>query len=269
MSTETIFLTYTDLAIAASLLLVNAILSLCFGLGLEKRLLIAAARMIAQFALIGLVLVWLFNNVSLLFTGLAAAIMIIFAGRESVARQDRRFVGWWSLGIGVSSMALAGILVTIFALAQMRPDPWYHPQYAIPLLGLILGNAMNGVSLGLNNLTNGAAQGKLAIETRLCLGQSREEALRPIVREALRTAMLPIINSMAAAGIVFLPGMMTGQILAGVDPEEAVKYQLLIMFMVGGGTAFGSLCAILGGARLLSDSRHRLRLDRLQTFKSE
>ena len=88
------------------------------------------------------------------------------------------------------------------------------------------------------------------------------------MREALRTAMLPIINSMAAAGIVFLPGMMTGQILAGVDPEEAVKYQLLIMFMVGGGTAFGSLCAILGGARLLSDSRHRLRLDRLKTFKS-
>ena len=89
------------------------------------------------------------------------------------------------------------------------------------------------------------------------------------MREALRTAMLPIINSMAAAGIVFLPGMMTGQILAGVDPEEAVKYQLLIMFMVGGGTAFGSLFAILGGARLLSDSRHRLRLDRLQTLKSD
>ena len=105
---------------------------------------------------------------------------------------------------------------------------------------------MNGVSLGLNNLTNGAAREKLAIETRLSLGQSRDEALRPIVREALRTAMLPIINSMAAAGIVFLPGMMSGLILAGVDPVEAVKYQLLIMFMVAGGTAFGSLCAILG-----------------------
>lgn len=269
MSSQVILLGYGDLALAAVLLLVNAALSLRFRLGLEKRLIVATIRMIVQFALIGLVLIWLFTNVSIWFTGLAALVMVLFAGREAIARQDRRFVGWWGFGIGTSSMALAGILVTVFALVQIRPDPWYHPQYAIPLLGMMLGNAMNGISLGLNNLTNGAARERVAIETRLALGHSREEALRSVAREALRTAMLPIINSMAASGIVFLPGMMTGQILAGVAPEEAVKYQLLIMFMVGGGTAFGAFGAVMGGAWRLSDARHRLRLDRLQPLKED
>jgi len=269
MNTQVILLTYWDLAIAASLLLFNAALSIWFRLGLEKRLIIASIRTIVQLTLIGVVLVWLFTHVSVWFTGLAVLVMVLFAGREAIARQDRRFIGWWGFGIGTSSMALAGIVVTVFALVQIQPDPWYDPRYAIPLLGMMLGNAMNGVSLGLNNLTNNAARERISIETRLALGQSRDEAMRPIVREALRTAMLPIINSMAAAGIVNLPGMMTGQILAGVDPVEAVKYQILIMFMVAGGTALGAFGAVMGGARRLSDGRHRLRLDRLQALREE
>jgi putative ABC transport system permease protein len=74
---------------------------------------------------------------------------------------------------------------------------------------------------------------------------------------------MPIINSMAAIGLVSLPGMMTGQILAGIEPIDAVKYQLLIMFLIAGGTGLGTLTAVIGGARLLTDNRHRLRLDRI------
>ena len=96
-------------------------------------------------------------------------------------------------------MAMAGIVVTVFALVQIQPDPWYDPRYAIPLLGMMLGNAMNGVSLGLNNLTNNASRERVAIETRLALGQARDDAMRPVMREAMRTAMQPIINSMAAS----------------------------------------------------------------------
>jgi putative ABC transport system permease protein len=84
-----------------------------------------------------------------------------------------------------------------------------------------------------------------------------------IVREAVRTGLIPIINAMAAAGIVSLPGMMTGQILAGIPPVEAVKYQILIMFLIAGGTGLGLLSAVYGGVYRLSDNRHRLRLDRL------
>ena len=80
---------------------------------------------------------------------------------------------------------------------------------------------------------------------------------------ALRTGLMPIVNAMAATGLVALPGMMTGQILSGVDPVEAVKYQTLIMFLIAGGTGFGALTAVLAGAWRITDKRHRLRLDRL------
>jgi putative ABC transport system permease protein len=74
---------------------------------------------------------------------------------------------------------------------------------------------------------------------------------------------MPIVNAMAATGLVALPGMMTGQILSGVDPTEAVKYQILIMFLIAGGTGFGALTAVLAAAARITDGRHRLRLDRL------
>ena len=101
---------------------------------------------------------------------------------------------------------------------------------------MILGNAMTGVSLGLDTLTRSAARERVAIETRLALGHTRTEAFRTITRSTLRNAFIPIVNSMAAAGIVSLPGMMTGQILAGIDPVDAVKYQLMISFLIAGGT---------------------------------
>jgi putative ABC transport system permease protein len=128
---------------------------------------------------------------------------------------------------------------------------------------MILGNTMTGISLGLHNLFTGLVRDRNAVEAQLSLGATRWQATLPVVRNALRSALMPIINAMAATGLVSLPGMMTGQILAGADPMEAVKYQMLIMFLITGGTAFGSVSAVLGGVRWLTDTRHRLRLDRL------
>jgi putative ABC transport system permease protein len=128
---------------------------------------------------------------------------------------------------------------------------------------MILGNTMSGVALGIDRLFGGAVRERGAIEARLALGHDMREAFGGVMREAMRTGMIPTINSMSAVGLVSIPGMMTGQILAGVEPMEAVKYQLLIMFLIAGGTALGVLGAVLGGARLLTDKRHRLRLDRL------
>ena len=141
--------------------------------------------------------------------------------------------------------------------------PKDDPRYAIPLLGMVLGNTMTGVSLGLNGLATGLVTRRAGVEARLMLGASRHEALRPVVRAALRNAMMPIINAMSASGVVSLPGMMTGQILGGVAPSEAVKYQILIMFLIAGGTGIGAVTAVLGGTWRLTDHRHRLRLDRI------
>ena len=258
-------LSYWTLALAALLVLANAGLSLLLQLGIARQLMIAAVRMCAQLALIGLVLTELFARVSLGWTALAALLMLAVAGYEIRSRQERKLRGWWSYGLGATTMMLATVLVTLLALTVLlQPQPWYHPRYALPLLGMILGNAMTGVSLGLNALSNGAVRDKQAIEAQLALGASRWLALRPLTRQALRTGFMPIINSMAATGLVALPGMMTGQILAGADPAEAVKYQLLIMFLIAGATGSGVLLAVLGGVWRLTDERHRLRLDRLR-----
>lgn len=254
-----------DIALGGLLVLLSAGLSLWMDLGITRRLLIAAMRTVVQLTLMALVLKTLFSAASPGLTLLAVLVMILFAGREVSARQDRRLAGLWAYGLGTTSIFMAAVLVTVFTLTtQVRPDPWWDPRYSLPLLGMILGNTMNGVSLGLGTLTTLAVKDRASIEARLTLGESRWVALRHVVRTALRTGVVNIVNAMSAAGLVFIPGMMTGQILAGADPSVAARYQILIMFLIAGGTAIGALSAVLLGAWRLTDSRHRLRLDRLR-----
>jgi putative ABC transport system permease protein len=253
-----------ELGIASLLIIGLALASLLQQLGLEKRLLIAAVRTVIQLTLIGLVLKALFATVHLGWISMVAFIMLGIAGREVMARQERRFSGVWGFGIGTASMFLSSFIITLLALnIIISPTPWYTPQYAIPILGMMLGNTMNSISLGLDRLTHEAWREKETIEARLLMGHSWQQAILPFRKEALRTSMIPTINSMAAAGLVSLPGMMTGQILAGNPPDTAVKYQILIMFMITAGAGFGSILAVWLGAKRLFDDRHRLRLDRL------
>ena len=253
-----------DLTIAATLVVLNGALSITLRLELAYDLAIATIRMIVQLLLVGLVLTWLFDVVSPMWTGISALVMIGFAGYEIVARQERRLAGGWAYGLGTATMLFAATLVTVFALTtQIRPDPWFDPRYGIPLLGMILGNTMTGISLGLHTLTSGLVRDRAAVEAQLALGATRWQAMHSVIRSALRSAFMPIINSMAATGLVALPGMMTGQILAGANPMAAVKYQILVMFLIAGGTCLGSVVAVYGGAWRLTDARHRLRLDRL------
>lgn len=262
--THYIVLNNRDLLLASLLVLANAGLSIRLSLGLERKLVIAAIRMVLQLSLVGWVLIKLFAWVSPLATGLAMLVMIGFAGHEAAARQQRPIRGGWGIGLSTGSMLLSTMLVTLLALTgALRPDPWYDPRYAIPLLGMILGNTMTGISLGMNSLSNGLATRSAAVEARLMLGADRWTALAPVSRDALVSAMMPVINVMAASGVVALPGMMTGQILGGVPPAEAVKYQILILFLIAGGTGLGALAAVMASVYRLTDGRHRLRLDRL------
>ncbi len=259
-----ITLSAVDLALAAGLVLAMAALSWRMQLGLSGQLLIAGTRTVVQLLLIGLVLKTLFANVDLLWVAGISLIMLLAAGREVMARQQRRFIGGWGFGMGTGAMFVSSFAITVLALTTMvATDPWYDPQYAIPLLGMLLGNTMSGISLALDRLTTTAWQQRAIIEQRLMLGATRLEAIAEIRREAMRSGMMPIINAMAVAGLVSLPGMMTGQILAGSPPLEAVKYQILIMFLISAGTGFGVTTALWLASKRLFDDRHRLRLDKL------
>ena len=254
-----------DLALAALLIVALAATSRRVKLGVERQLVIAAVRTVVQLLLVGIVLKAIFSYVHIGWISLMALIMLSAAGWEVMSRQKRRFSGWWGFGTGTTAMFVSSFAVAIVALTVIvQPGPWYAPQYAIPLLGMLLGNTMNGVALGINSLTEAAWQQRAILEQRLMLGQTRSEAVADIRRDAMRTGLIPVINSMAAAGLVSLPGMMTGQILAGSPPVEAVKYQILIMLLIAVGTGFGVMVAVTLSARRIFDERHRLRLDRLR-----
>lgn len=261
---EVIDLAWWQLGLAALMVVALAACTHLARLGVGKDLTIAAIRTVLQLALIGLILESLFAAARLHWVAMMATAMLLIAGREVMARQKRRLTGGWAFSIGTLSMFVSSFSVTVLTLTVIiGPDPWYTPQYAIPLLGMMLGNTMNGVSLSLDRLTDTAWRQRTVIENRLMLGQRWREAIGDIRREAMRSGMIPTINAMAAAGVVSLPGMMTGQILAGSPPSVAVKYQILVMFTITVGTGFGTLAAVAMGSRRLFDERERLRLDRL------
>jgi putative ABC transport system permease protein len=257
-------LSAADLALAALLLAVNGGISLAFRLGLAVSFSVAALRMAVQLAAVGYVLKFIFAQTSPLWTLLIALIMVLVAGYELVQRQERRFRSWLAYGLGNVTLLLVGGLATLYAVVvAVHPSPWYAPRYILPILGMVLGSTLTSCSLALQTLTEGAERERTAIEARIALGATRFEAFATVLRRSLRTAITPLLNVMSVAGIVSLPGMMTGQILAGADPAEAAKYQIMIMFVLTGASALGAFAAAFGGVLLLTDARHRLRLDRL------
>lgn len=261
---EMIHLTPHDLSVPALLVVALAILSWRLRLGVERQLLLAALRSVLQLLLLGLILNTLFAQRAPLPILALALFMLVMAGYEVMARQKRRFRGPWGIGIGTLSMFISSFSITLLAVhLVVQVDPWYTPQYLIPLLGMLLGNTMSGMAIALDNLTRDAWQQRGVIEAQLMLGESWDQAICEIRRDALRSGLIPIINAMAAAGVVSLPGMMTGQILSGSPPLEAAKYQIMILLLIAVGTGLGAIMAVWIGSRRLFDQRQRLRLDRL------
>ncbi len=260
-----ILLSWPDLGIAALLLLVDGVLSVALGLRLHGPLAVAAARMVAQLVAVGFVLRMVFRLASPGITLAVVLVMVAVASREVAARPEQRLTRLGNLAVGASAVAFATFLTAALALTTaIRPQPWYDPRYAIPLTGIVLGSVLNGASLALNSLLGGVVRERAAIEGRLALGATYGLAMRPLIRASVRRALLPLVNQMSAAGLVTLPGIMTGQILAGMDPLDAVKYQILLMFLLAGGSGLAAVAVVYLAARRLTDDRHRLRLDRLR-----
>jgi putative ABC transport system permease protein len=260
-----IALSWLDILLSALPLAALAAVFAWHRLQLSRTLLIGALRTFVQLALVGFVLKGIFQNAHPVWTVGFSLVMLGTGTWEITRRQHRQLTAGWTVGLAVLGLFTAGFTVTVFALlALVGVKPWWSPQYAIPLLGMILGNTMTGIALGMDTLTLGAWRQRAVIENRLALGQTAGEAVAELKRDSMRTAMTPIINSLAVCGVVSLPGMMTGQILSGSDPLAAVRYQMMIMYLIAGGAGFGSLLTIHLAARRLFDGRERLRLDRLQ-----
>ncbi|RAU44430.1 MULTISPECIES: iron export ABC transporter permease subunit FetB [unclassified Pseudomonas] len=255
-------LTPLDLAIAAALILINGALSLLLKLGLGRQLLWAAVRTVVQLSAIGYLLGWVFGNAHWYVVLPLMCLMTLIAGVSAAGRGKRTYAGQ-RLDSIVSIWGSSWLMAAIGLFVIIRIRPWYEPQYAIPILGMILGNTLTAVALGIERMTQELVAGRATIDMILALGGSRWEAAQRAARQAVRAGMMPTLNQMTVVGIVSLPGMMTGQVLAGESPVDAVRYQIVIMFLIAAGSALGTVCAVVLTFSRLFSADHRFLSHRL------
>jgi putative ABC transport system permease protein len=254
-----------DLAISAVLIAFDAGLSIILKLNLHRQVLWAAARMVVQLIAVGFILRLVFALHNPAATLAVVVVMAIVAAREIAAQPERRFKGSDGLVLSATGVAVSTVVTVCLALfTAIRPHPWYEARYAISLAGIVLGSVLNSGSLALDTLLGSVGRERASIEAQLGLGATFQGATRDLVRQAIRRGLLPIVNQMSAAGVITLPGIMTGQILAGLDPLEAVKYQILLMFLLAGASGLSAAIIAFLAVRRLTDDRQRLRLDRLR-----
>ncbi len=226
------------------LLAIYALLAIPVGIGLllqlgnVREMLISVGRMSVQLTLIGLYLGYLFeiNNPWLNFAWILVMLVVAIGNvlSSSGLRIKRLFVPAF-LGLSSSTIATVGIFITV----GIRPEPLYDARYMIPIAGMLLGNSTRGNIVGLERFYSRLRDNQRRLLSDLVMGASLWEATRDEFREAMRAALAPTISSMATIGIVFLPGMMTGQILGGASPIVAIKYQLAIMIAIFANVALG------------------------------
>ena len=186
----------------------------------------ALARMLLQLVLIGYVLNFLFSAEQSWLVVLVLAVMLIAASAIAVRPVQARDRGTY--GRALAAILLGGVpVLALVTQVVVQVDPWYDPRYVIPLAGMIFASAMNCVSLAAERFASAAGRGA---------------AMQAAREEALQAALIPVINSLLAVGLVSLPGMMTGQILSGVEPLVAARYQIVVMAMLFSASGIAAAC---------------------------
>jgi putative ABC transport system permease protein len=228
------------------------------GLAREKQILVSTVRMTIQLILTGYILVYLFDHISPFYTIMVIAVMEAFAiytilkSIKSRLSQALRKVIAFSMLLGTLSSLIYFLLIVI------NISPWYDPRYCIPIAGMLIGNSMTGISLGVTRLVDGMSTQKHLVESALMLGATPQMASKQIVDNAFDSAILPTINSMVGMGIVFLPGMMTGQILSGISPVTAIAYQIAIMLGILGSVALTVILFVQWGYKTFFNAQSQL-----------
>lgn len=257
---STIDLLFWQLAAAYIFVLILIVIVRIKGIPREKEVLIATVRMTLQLILVGYLLAYVFGNAHPIYTLLLVTVMLAFAISTIYKRSKGKLSAPMKriIALSMSFGILASLVYFIFIVLQLVP--WYEPRYVIPIAGMIVGNSMTGIALGVNALMEGMNVQKDKVEGALMLGATPRAATRKIVNQAFDSAMLPTINSMVGMGIVFLPGMMTGQILSGTSPIIAVKYQIAIMLGIVGSVALSVILFVELGYRTFFNQRDQLNL---------
>ncbi|SNR68940.1 putative ABC transport system permease protein [Haloechinothrix alba] len=224
-------------------------------LGLSKDVLLAAVRAFVQLVAVGMVLVVIFEHGGALGALGWVVLMVVIAGQ--VAGRRGKGVPRAKIIATVSVASGAGVALAVLLLLDVFPG---RPSVIVPIGGMIVANSMQAVGLVLLRLAEHVDDSRAEIEARLSLGMDSAEAFGPHRRSAARAALLPAIDATKVVGLISLPGAMTGLILAGVDPLTAIRYQIVVMYMILGAAALAAAVAVHLGQRRLFDQAQRLRV---------
>lgn len=228
------------------------------GIRREKQVLIASVRMTLQLILTGFVLTFLFQNPHPLLTAAFLLLMESFAVHTVFKKFKGKLSKPLKQVIAVSLILGTATCLLYFVWVVVQIDPWYDPQYFIPIAGMLIGNSMTGISLGVQSLLKSMTERRAYVEEALILGATPRKAVDEIINSTFDAAILPTINSMIGMGIVFLPGMMTGQILSGTSPQTAVLYQAAIMLGIMGAVSLSVISLLVFGSKTFFNEDEQL-----------
>lgn len=248
-----------DLVWALGMMAIAIGLSSWQRLGLEFSLALATGRTIVQLLVVGYVLAIIFEiNHPIPVLGILLVMLIIatITARNRIGKKIPQNV----LVVFASLFFSTALTLSYTNLLIIQPATWYEPQYLIPLAGMVLGNALNGAAISGERLVSTINSSRLEIETHLSLGATPQQAVATYRKESIRAGLIPTLNQMMVVGIVTLPGMMTGQLLSGVDPLNAVSYQILIMFMLAFANLITAVLVTQGLTRQFFNTQAQLHL---------
>ena len=252
-------LTITDMAMALGLIAIAIGLSAWQKLGLEWQLLIATVRTIVQLIFVGYILAIVFTTKQPWLVITILAVMLTIASVVARNRISQKLPLLLPL-VWSSILTSTTLSISYTNLLVVKPELWYEPQYLIPLVEIVLGNGMNAAAIAGERLVSTINSNPVEIETYLSLGATPEQAVVKYRKEAIRTALIPTLNSMMVIGIVTLPGIVTGQLLSGVNPLDAIAYQMLIMFILTLANLVTSLLVTYGLCRQFFNQDAQLNL---------
>ena len=239
-------------------LILLLIMSQLLKLGRGKEFLIATVRMTLQLVMAGYLLELVLNQRHILVTLAIMLFMQIFALLTIYGRVKGTIGPRLKRVVALAMFLGTTVPLAYFMLVVIAADPWYEPRFFIPIAGMTIGNSMTGITLGAERLAQVFQTSRARIEEALMLGATPQLAVSEFLAETFSAATIPTINSMLGMGIIFIPGMMAGQLLAGASPLGAIKYQIVIMMGILGSVALAVYLIIQLGYRTFFNDRAQL-----------
>jgi len=239
-------ISWTGLLWSAGLVALVVLISMLLHLNLERRLLIGCVRTVVQLLAMGYVLGWIITSsaASPLIVVCAAVFQLAMACWTIKGLLNYRIRNWWWIGLaGVLPAYL--VVMSVLLLAVINPKPLWDARVVLTLGGMLLGNTITGIALAVNRFQSDLQANREIVLAKLALGSTWKNAVLDERSAAAQAALLPTVAALYTVGLVSLPGMMTGQIIAGADPVDAVKYQIIVMFMIAAAVALGTSLSLM------------------------